>query len=105
LTAAQQADTLAEQAGQLANSDVDEWSRPQFGRDGVSVGGLGGAVLGGILLDGMLGGGRGGGFGGGRRGGGGGHSGDGGFSGGGFGWGGRIPGSFGGPGTRVRVRF
>jgi hypothetical protein len=29
----------------------------------------------------------------------------GGFGGGGFGWGGRMPGSFGGQGTRVRMRF
>jgi hypothetical protein len=93
LTAAQQADALAEQAGQMANDDVDAWSQPNFGPAGVSMGGLGGAVLGGILLEGMLGGARGG------------QGGSGGGFGGGFGWGGRIPGSFGGPGTRVRVRF
>ncbi|HEY2794250.1 MAG TPA: TPM domain-containing protein, partial [Micromonosporaceae bacterium] len=88
LAAAQQADALAERASELANNDVNDWSQPQLG-GGVSMGGLGGAVLGGILLEGMLGGGR-------SRGG---------FGGGGFGWGGMVPGSFGGPGTRVRMRF
>lgn len=99
LTAAQQADALAEQAGKLANSDVNDWSQPSPGSGvgGISMGGLGGAVLGGILLEGMLDGGRG-------RGRGGRGGGMGGL-GGGFGWGGRIPGSYGGPGTRVRVRF
>jgi hypothetical protein len=92
LSAAQRADALAEQAGRLANEDVDGWRRPAFGGagpDGVSTGGLGGAVLGGILLESMLG------AGGPDRGRGGGVS---------FGWGGRMPGSFGGPGTRVRFR-
>jgi hypothetical protein len=93
LTAAQQADALAEQAGNLANEDVSGWHQSGYGGGGfagggVSMGGLGGAVLGGILLEGMLGGGRG------RSGGGTG-----------FGWGGRVPGSFGGPGTRVRFRI
>jgi hypothetical protein len=100
LTAAQMADALAEQAGQLANDDVESWSQPGLG-GGISMGGLGGAVLGGILIEGMLGGRRGGFGGDGLR--------NGGFSGGGFntgfGWGGRLPGSFGGQGTRVRVRL
>jgi hypothetical protein len=96
LSAAQQADALAEQAGKLANEDVSGWHQPQFGGGGgggISMGGLGGAVLGGILLEGVLGGGRG-------RGGG-----FGGLGGTAFGWGGRMPGSFGGPGTRVRFRI
>jgi hypothetical protein len=93
LTAAQQADALAEQASQLANDDVNGWSQQGYGGGGIggggiSMGGLGGAVLGGILLEGMLGGG-------GRS--------RGGSTG--FGWGGRMPGSFGGPGTRVRYRI
>jgi tetratricopeptide (TPR) repeat protein len=83
LAEARRADSLAEQAGQLASDDVDGWAHPGMG----SMGGIGGAVLGGILLEGMLGSGRPGGFGGG------------------FGWGGRVPGSFGGPGTRVRIRI
>jgi tetratricopeptide (TPR) repeat protein len=88
LARAQQADALAEQAGQLARADVGAYSTPggggMFGGGG---GGLGGAILGGILIDSMLGGGRRGGFGGGFGGGGG------------FG---RAPGSFGGGGTRGR---
>jgi hypothetical protein len=94
LSAAQQADALAEQASQLANDDVNGWHQAGYGGvgggGGISMGGLGGAVLGGILLEGMLGGG--------------GRSRGGGFGGAGFGWGGRMPGSFGGPGTRVRYR-
>lgn len=93
LSAAQQADALAEQAGKLANEDVNGWNSPSFGgygggmgAGGISMGGLGGAVLGGILLESVLGGG---GRGGGSA----------------FGWGGRMPGSFGGPGTRVRFRI
>jgi TPM domain len=88
LARAQQADALAEQAGQLARADVGAYSTPggggMFGGGG---GGLGGAILGGILIDSVLGGGRRGGFGGGFGGGGG------------FG---RAPGSFGGGGTRGR---
>jgi hypothetical protein len=86
LARAQQADALAEQAGQLARADVGAYSTP--GGGGMfGGGGLGGAILGGILIDSMLGGGRRGGFGGGFGGGGG------------FG---RAPGSFGGGGTRGR---
>lgn len=91
LARAQQADALAERAGQLARADVGAYATPggggMFGGGG---GGLGGAILGGILIDSMLGGGRRGGFGGGF---------------GGFGGGGgsrRTPGSFGGSGTRGR---
>jgi tetratricopeptide (TPR) repeat protein len=88
LARAQQADALAEQAGQLARADVGAYSTPggggMFGGGG---GGLGGAILGGILIDSMLGGGRRGGFGAGFGGGGG------------FG---RAPGSFGGGGSRGR---
>jgi uncharacterized membrane protein YgcG len=93
LAHAQQADALAERAGQLARADVGAFSQAGFGGSG-GGGGLGGLVLGGILIDSMLGGG-GGGFGGGfgRRGGG--------FGGGGRG-GGLSPGSFGGSGTRGR---
>jgi hypothetical protein len=85
LSNAQQAESMAAQASRLANDDVNRWSQPQA--FGGAMGGFGGAVLGGILLDSMTSGGRGGGFSTG------------------FGWGGMIPGSFGGPGTRVRVRF
>ena len=92
---AQQADALAEQAGQLARSDVGAFSQTGGLGGGGGGGGLGGLVLGGILIDSMLGGGRGGGFGGGFGGGGGG------FGGGGRG-GGLGPGSFGGRGTRGR---
>jgi tetratricopeptide (TPR) repeat protein len=95
LAHAQQADALAEQAGQLARADVGAFSQGG-GFGGGGGGGLGGLVLGGILIDSMLGGGRsGGGFGGGFGGGGGG------FGGGGRG-GGLGPGSFGGRGTRGR---
>ncbi|HEX6870054.1 MAG TPA: TPM domain-containing protein [Micromonosporaceae bacterium] len=83
LAQAQRADALAEQAGELARSDVDQWSMPAgFGGGG----GLPGAILGGILLGGILGGGRGGGRGGGLSGGG--------------GWGGWSPGGFGGSSRR-----
>ena len=95
LAHAQQADALAEQAGQLARADVGAFSQGG-GFGGGGGGGLGGLVLGGILIDSMLGGGRsGGGFGGGFGGGGGG------FGGGGRG-GSLGPGSFGGRGTRGR---
>ena len=87
LARAQQADALAEQAGQLARADVGAYSTPGGGGMFGGGGGLGGAILGGILIDSMLGGGRRGGFGGGFGGGGG------------FG---RAPGSFGGGGTRGR---
>jgi uncharacterized membrane protein YgcG/tetratricopeptide (TPR) repeat protein len=91
LARAQQADALAEQAGQLARADVGAYSTPGGGGVfGGGGGGLGGAILGGILIDSMLGGGRRGGFGGGF----------GGFGGGGGGR--RTPGSFGGSGTRGR---
>ncbi|MFD6924500.1 TPM domain-containing protein [Streptomyces sp. NPDC059944] len=91
LAEAQQADSLARQAQQLAEQDVRGYQDPYGGRR--SGGGQGGAVLGGIILGEILrGGGRGGGFGG--RGGG---------FGGGFGGGGAGPGSFGGGGTRGRM--
>ncbi|MFD3678688.1 TPM domain-containing protein [Streptomyces sp. NPDC058613] len=87
LAEAQQADSLARQAQQLAEQDVRGYQDPYGG--GRSGGGRGGAVLGGIILGELL---RGGGFGGG---------GGGGF--GGSGGGGRGPGSFGGGGTRGRM--
>ncbi|MFJ8991270.1 TPM domain-containing protein [Streptomyces sp. NPDC102279] len=91
LAEAQQADSLARQAQQLAEQDVRGYQDPYGGRR--SGGGQGGAVLGGIILGEILrGGGRGGGFG--SRGGG---------FGGGFGGGGAGPGSFGGGGTRGRM--
>jgi chromosome segregation ATPase len=93
LSHAQQADALAEQAGQLARADVGAFSQGGGYGGGYGGGGLGGLVLGGILIDSMLGGSRGGGFGGGFGGG------RGGFGGGG---GGLSPGSFGGRGTRGR---
>lgn len=88
LTEAQTAAALAEQAEQLAHTDVDRWQSPVPGPGSLpgtvpgGRGNLGGAILGGILLDAILrgGGGRGGGFGGG-------------------GW---SPGSFGGSGTSGR---
>ncbi|MFF3802563.1 TPM domain-containing protein [Streptomyces sp. NPDC002032] len=93
LAEAQQADSLARQAQQLAEQDVRAYQNPYAGQR--SGGGRGGAVLGGIILGEILrnggggfGGGRGGGFGGG---------------GGGFGGGGSGPGSFGGGGTRGRM--
>ncbi|MFD9675202.1 TPM domain-containing protein, partial [Streptomyces sp. NPDC059981] len=90
LAEAQQADSLARQAQQLAEQDVRAYQNPYAGQR--SGGGRGGAVLGGIILGEILRGG-GGGFGGGRGGGFGG-------GGGGFGGGGSGPGSFGGGGTR-----
>jgi len=93
LAHAQQADALAEQANQIAQSDVSQWQSPTAGQQ--RGGGIGGAVLGGILIDSILRGGGGGGFGGGGFGGG--------FGGGGSrGGGGRGPGNFGGSGTRGR---
>ena len=100
LAAAQQADALAEQAGQLARADVGAFAGGGAGGGGGigglgggGGGGLGGAILGGILIDSI--------FGGGGRGGGG--FGGGGFGGlGGGGGGRRSPGSFGGRGTRGR---
>ncbi|MBT2448032.1 TPM domain-containing protein [Streptomyces sp. ISL-43] len=90
LAEAQQADSLARQAQQLAEQDVRGYQNP-YGGGRRQGGGMGGAVLGGIILGEILGGGRGGGgFGGG---------GGGGFGGG----GGRGPGSFGGGGTRGRM--
>ncbi|MFJ9338006.1 TPM domain-containing protein [Streptomyces sp. NPDC101733] len=89
LAEAQQADSLARQAQQLAEQDVRAYQDPYAGRRG--GGGQSGAVLGGIILGEILRGG--GGFGGGRGGG---------FGGGGGG-GGRGPGSFGGGGTRGRM--
>jgi hypothetical protein len=101
LREAQTADALAQQALQVAQSDVEQWSSPYGPMGGPGAGGpwggggrggidLGSLVLGGILLGGghgRGGGGFGGGFGGGgRRGGGGGFS----------------PGSFGGSGSRGR---
>lgn len=91
LAEAQQADSLARQAQQLAEQDVRGYQDPYGGRR--SGGGQGGAVLGGIILGEILrGGGRGVGFGG-----------RGGVFGGGFGGGGAGPGSFGGGGTRGRM--
>jgi uncharacterized membrane protein YgcG len=100
LAAAQQADALAEQAGQLARADVGAFAGGGAGGGGGfgglgggGGGGLGGAILGGILIDSI--------FGGGGRGSGG--FGGGGFGGfGGSGGGRRSPGSFGGRGTRGR---
>lgn len=95
LSHAQQATTLADQAAQLAEQDVEGFGRGGRGMGGMYGGrggdGMGGALLGGILLGSILnGGGFGGGFGGGSFGGdggdGGGFGGDGGsFGGGGFG--------------------
>lgn len=92
LAEAQQADSLARQAQQLAEQDVRGYQNPYGGGGQRQGGGMSGAVLGGIILGELLNGGRrgGGGFGGG------------GF-GGGFGGGGRGPGSFGGGGTRGRM--
>ncbi|MGW7345279.1 TPM domain-containing protein [Streptomyces sp. NPDC054854] len=91
LTEAQQADSLARQAQQLAEQDVRAYQNPYAGSR--AGGGRGGAVLGGIILGEILRGG--GGFGGG------GYGGRGGFGGG--GGGSRGPGSFGGGGTRGRM--
>ncbi|WGM19116.1 TPM domain-containing protein [Paenarthrobacter sp. OM7] len=98
LTYAQQAHSLAAQAAQLAQSDVDQFGYADqgqgYGRGGMfgggGGGGLGGAILGGILINSILNGG-GGGWGGGNDGGGDGGIFGGGDSGGGFdggGWGG-----------------
>ncbi len=112
LQRAQQADSLAQQAAQLAQRDTETWSQPGSGTSGGSSG-MGGMVLGGILLDSLLRGGGGGGGGGWSGGfGGGGFGGSrsrsrsggigGGFGGGGFG-GGRSSGrSAGGRGGRSR---
>lgn len=95
LATAQQADSLAQAAAQLAQRDASAWESQQNGPGmfgGGSGGGsnVGGMVLGGILLDQIL---RGGGGGGRRSGGGfGGGFGGGGFGGGGFGGGGRSSG-------------
>ncbi|YCK83435.1 TPM domain-containing protein [Arthrobacter sp. D3-18] len=95
LTYAQQAHSLAAQAAQLAQSDVDQFGYADqgqgYGRGGMfggggGGGGLGGAILGGILINSILNGG-GGGWGGGNDGGGGGGF-FGGDSGGGGDWGG-----------------
>ncbi|MFD9305568.1 TPM domain-containing protein [Streptomyces sp. NPDC060048] len=92
LAEAQQAESLARQAQQLAEQDVRAYRDPYGGGGQRQGGGMGGAVLGGIILGEILGGGRGGGgFGGG------------GFGGGFGGGGGRGPGSFGGGGTRGRM--
>lgn len=116
LAQAQRAAQLADEATQLAQSDVGGFQPQQgglgdifgggtAGRSGGSGGnGAMGAILGGILINSVLNGGM---FGGG---GGGGGFGGGGFGGGGFGGGGRSnrgsggfsPGSFGGGGTRTR---
>ncbi|MCD4849242.1 TPM domain-containing protein [Arthrobacter sp. AK01] len=95
LTYAQQAHSLAAQAAQLAQSDVDQFGYADqgqgYGRGGMfggggGGGGLGGAILGGILINSILNGG-GGGWGGNNDGGGGGGF-FGGDSGGGGDWGG-----------------
>ena len=100
LREAQQAEAMANQALDLARSDVSQWSGGGGGggRSGNVGLDLGSLVLGGILSEAMRGGGyrggsRGGGYGGGSRGGG---------FGGGFGGGGRSPGSFGGSASRGR---
>ncbi|MDR6989034.1 putative nucleic acid-binding Zn-ribbon protein [Paenarthrobacter nitroguajacolicus] len=102
LTYAQQAHSLAAQAAQLAQSDVDQFGYADqgqgYGRGGMfggggGGGGLGGAILGGILINSILNGG-GGGWGGGGNDGGGGGGFFGGDSGGGGDWGGG--GDFGG---------
>ncbi len=96
LTYAQQAHSLAAQAAQLAQSDVDQFGYADqgqgYGRGGMfggggGGGGLGGAILGGILINSILNGG-GGGWGGGNNDGGGGGGFFGGDSGGGGDWGG-----------------
>ncbi|MCX5376096.1 TPM domain-containing protein [Streptomyces sp. NBC_00091] len=92
LAEAQQADSLARQAQQLAEQDVRAYQNPYAGQR--AGGGRGGAVLGGIILGEILRGGTGG-FGGGGFGGG--------FGGGGGAGGGRGPGSYGGGGTRGRM--
>ncbi len=107
LTYAQQAQSLAAQAAQLAQSDVDQFggfANQGYGRGGMfggggNGGGLGGAILGGILINSILHGG-GGGWGGGNNDGGGGgfFGGDGGGGGGFFGGDGGGGGDFGGGG-------
>ncbi len=90
LTYAQQASALAQQAAQLAQSDVSGFGGGGYGGGGYGGGGLGGAILGGILGGMISGGGRGGGSWGG--------GGFGGFGGGGGGLGGGGGGGFGGGG-------
>ncbi|GAY12457.1 hypothetical protein TOK_0853 [Pseudonocardia sp. N23] len=90
LSEAQQAEAMARQALDLAQSDVSRWSGPSGGGSG---GGSAAIDLGSLVLGGILSGAL--------RGGGGGYGG-GGFGGGGFGGGGRSPGSFGGSATRGR---
>ncbi|WP_426003371.1 TPM domain-containing protein [Paenarthrobacter sp. NyZ202] len=98
LTYAQQAHSLAAQAAQLAQSDVDQfgYANQGDGRGGMfgggGGGGLGGAILGGILINSILNGG-GGGWGGGHN-----DGGDGGFFGGGDSGGGFDAGGWGGDG-------
>lgn len=89
---AQQAHSLAAQAAQLAQSDVDHfggYANQGYGRGGMfgggGGGGLGGAILGGILINSIL-----------HGGGGGGGWGGGGDSGGGWGGGGDAGGGWGG---------
>ncbi|WP_443022658.1 TPM domain-containing protein [Sinomonas sp.] len=103
LAYAQQATTLAQQAAQIAQQDVDQFSGfGGFGGGGGRSygGGIGGAILGGILIDSILRGGHhgGGGWGGGGWGGDGGFGGGGGFGGDGGGFGGGNGGGFGGDG-------
>ncbi|MCT9870109.1 TPM domain-containing protein [Paenarthrobacter aurescens] len=97
LTYAQQAHSLAAQAAQLAQSDVDQFGYADqgqgYGRGGMfggggGGGGLGGAILGGILINSIFNGGGGGWGGGNNDGGGGGGGFFGGDSGGGGDWGG-----------------
>jgi len=98
LAQVQQAGSLAEQAGQLAQADVQRWEDQQrssgpggFGGPTRGGGSSAGLILGGILIDQLLRGGGGfGGFGGGGFGGGGGGGGFGGGSRGGQGGGGRF---------------
>ncbi|WP_422933716.1 TPM domain-containing protein [Sinomonas sp. P47F7] len=104
LAYAEQANSLAQQAAQIAQQDVDQFAGfgGRWGGGGNFGGGIGGAILGGILIDNILNGGRhhdgdswggGGGWGGGGDGGGfGGWGGDGG------GFGGGDGGGFGGDG-------
>lgn len=83
LGAAQAADSMAQQALQLAQADVSGWSGPSTSGGGGGLGiDLGSLILGGILSGGLGGGG--------------------GYSGGGYSGGGRSPGSFGGSGSRGR---
>ncbi|WP_136609601.1 TPM domain-containing protein [Sinomonas albida] len=105
LAYAEQANSLAQQAAQIAQQDVDQFAGFGGGWGGGRNygGGIGGAILGGILIDNILNGGHhdGGGWGGGGWGGdgGGGWGGDGGgFGGDGGGFGGGDGGGFGGDG-------